>query len=62
MVDDLASQYLTLHEFIKAAKMRLKPDHWDYLTGGTETETTLRRNRPGVGPDRVASARAAGCL
>jgi glycolate oxidase len=41
----LEDKYETLHEFVKAAKMRTNPDHWDYLTGGTETETTLRRNR-----------------
>lgn len=49
---DLQSSFLTLHEFIKAAKMRLKPDIWDYLTGGTETETTLRRNRMAL--DQIA--------
>jgi len=37
--------FLTLHEFVKAAKMRLSPNIWDYLVGGTETETTLKRNR-----------------
>ncbi|MEO1264386.1 MAG: alpha-hydroxy acid oxidase, partial [Pseudomonadota bacterium] len=41
----LASEYLTLHEFIKAAKMNVSPKIWDYLVGGTETETTLARNR-----------------
>ncbi len=48
----LAGAYETLHEFVKAAKMRTNPDHWDYLTGGTETETTLRRNRASL--DRIA--------
>ncbi|MCS6890659.1 MAG: alpha-hydroxy acid oxidase [Rhodovarius sp.] len=38
-------RYLTLHEFIKVAKQRLNPNIWDYLIGGTETETTLARNR-----------------
>ena len=36
---------MTLHEIVKAAKIRLNPNIWDYLIGGTETETTLRRNR-----------------
>jgi isopentenyl diphosphate isomerase/L-lactate dehydrogenase-like FMN-dependent dehydrogenase len=38
-------QFLTLHEFVKAARMTLNPNIWDYLVGGTETETTVRRNR-----------------
>ncbi|MCB1741736.1 MAG: alpha-hydroxy-acid oxidizing protein [Gammaproteobacteria bacterium] len=32
--------------------MRTHPDAWDYLVGGTETETTLRRNRAAL--DRIA--------
>ena len=28
--------------------MNLAPGPWDYLVGGTETETTLRRNRLGI--------------
>jgi isopentenyl diphosphate isomerase/L-lactate dehydrogenase-like FMN-dependent dehydrogenase len=39
------SDFLTLHELITAAKIRLNPNIWDYLIGGTETETTVRRNR-----------------
>ncbi len=38
-------EFLTLHEFVKLARMKLSSNVWDYLTGGTETETTLRRNR-----------------
>ncbi len=34
-----------LHEFVEAARARLSDNIWDYLVGGTETETTLRRNR-----------------
>jgi glycolate oxidase len=37
--------YQTLHEFVKAAHLKLNAYIWDYLIGGTETETTLRRNR-----------------
>lgn len=40
-----ASQYLTLHELVKRARQNLNFNDWDYLVGGTETETTLRRNR-----------------
>ena len=34
-----------LQEFYKAARERLEDGPWDYLRGGAETETTLRRNR-----------------
>jgi isopentenyl diphosphate isomerase/L-lactate dehydrogenase-like FMN-dependent dehydrogenase len=44
MTNDV-NDFQTLHEFVKVAKMRLAPNAWDYLVGGTETETTLRRNR-----------------
>ena len=42
---DDGHDFLTLHEFVKVARKRLSAGVWDYLTGGTETETTLRRNR-----------------
>ncbi|KAF0098372.1 MAG: putative FMN-dependent alpha-hydroxy acid dehydrogenase family protein [Rhodospirillaceae bacterium] len=45
MASGLESDFVTLHEIVKAAKIRLNPNIWDYLIGGTETETTLRRNR-----------------
>jgi isopentenyl diphosphate isomerase/L-lactate dehydrogenase-like FMN-dependent dehydrogenase len=45
MTSDLAERFQTLHEIVKAAKHNLAPGPWDYLMGGTETETTLRRNR-----------------
>jgi glycolate oxidase len=45
MTSGLESDFVTLHEIVKAAKIRLSPNIWDYLIGGTETETTLRRNR-----------------
>jgi isopentenyl diphosphate isomerase/L-lactate dehydrogenase-like FMN-dependent dehydrogenase len=48
----LEGAFDTLHEFVKAAKMRTHPDSWEYLTGGTETETTLKRNRASL--DRIA--------
>ncbi len=38
-------RFQTLHELVKAAKLRLNANIWDYLVGGTETETTLARNR-----------------
>jgi len=45
MTRDLATEFLTLHEFAAAALARLDDNGWEYLTGGTETETTVRRNR-----------------
>jgi isopentenyl diphosphate isomerase/L-lactate dehydrogenase-like FMN-dependent dehydrogenase len=45
MTSNLAERFQTLHEIVKAAKHNLAPGPWDYLMGGTETETTLRRNR-----------------
>ena len=32
-------------ELVKMARANLDQDNWDYLTGGSETETTLLRNR-----------------
>ncbi|HEU5322537.1 MAG TPA: alpha-hydroxy-acid oxidizing protein, partial [Methylomirabilota bacterium] len=45
MTSGLEDRFPTLHEIVRAARARLAPGPWDYLTGGTETETTLRRNR-----------------
>ncbi len=42
---DLASEFLAIHEFIPAAREACTPEGWDYLIGGTETETTVARNR-----------------
>ena len=39
------ASFRTIHEIVKQAHLRLNRTHWDYLVGGTETETTLRRNR-----------------
>lgn len=41
----MANQFRTIHQIVKAARLRLDQTYWDYLVGGTETETTLRRNR-----------------
>src|SRR3954467_8050255 len=37
--------FLTLHEIVKAAYQKADRNIWDYIVGGTETETTVRRNR-----------------
>ncbi|MBR0670228.1 alpha-hydroxy acid oxidase [Neoroseomonas soli] len=44
----METKYLALHEFVKVAKTRLDANLWDYVTGATETETTMRRNRMGI--------------
>ncbi len=38
-------EFQTLHEIIKKARQNLDQNNWDYIVGGTESETTLRRNR-----------------
>jgi isopentenyl diphosphate isomerase/L-lactate dehydrogenase-like FMN-dependent dehydrogenase len=40
-----SDEFLTLQEFIPAARARLTRDLWNYLIGAAETETTLKRNR-----------------
>jgi len=45
MAENLQERFQTLHEIVRVAHQTLDPGAWDYLAGGTETETTLRRNR-----------------
>jgi glycolate oxidase len=40
--------FRTLHEIAKAARERLERNHWDYLIGGADTESSIRRNRAGL--------------
>lgn len=40
-------EYVSNQEIIQAARRNLPQDVWDYLTGGAESETTMRRNRMG---------------
>ena len=42
------AEFATLHEIVAAARDNLSDGAWDYLTGGTETETSLLRNRLGL--------------
>src|SRR5246127_2638835 len=37
--------FQTLHEIVARARQNLNQNDWDYIVGGAETETTLRRNR-----------------
>ena len=46
--NDVADRFRNLHEFIPAARAKLPDAHWDYLIGGAESETTLRRNRHAI--------------
>jgi glycolate oxidase len=39
------TDFQNLHEIVKKARQNLDQNNWDYIVGGTETETTLRRNR-----------------
>jgi len=40
-----AHEFQNLHEIVGRARANLDQNAWDYIVGGTETETTLRRNR-----------------
>jgi glycolate oxidase len=47
-----APKYVTLPEIRRAAQARLQREVWNFGAGGSETETTMRRNRRGL--DRLA--------
>ncbi|WP_375411369.1 alpha-hydroxy acid oxidase [uncultured Bradyrhizobium sp.] len=40
-----AGDFQNLHELVAKARANLNQNAWDYIVGGTETETTLHRNR-----------------
>ncbi|MEQ9332167.1 alpha-hydroxy acid oxidase [Thalassobaculum sp.] len=44
-IKELREACQTLHEVVDRARSRLDGNVWDYLRGGTESETTVRRNR-----------------
>jgi len=48
----MRGEFYTNEEIIQAAYRRLAQGPWDYLSGGTESETSLRRNR--LAFDRLA--------
>jgi isopentenyl diphosphate isomerase/L-lactate dehydrogenase-like FMN-dependent dehydrogenase len=52
MTSGVEQRFQTLHEIVKAARVGLNHNFWDYLIGGTESETTVRRNRQAL--DSVA--------
>lgn len=43
----MSLDYVSNQEIIQAARRNLPQNVWDYLTGGSESETTMRRNRLG---------------
>jgi len=45
MPQSLEDRFQNLHEFVTQARTNLDRNNWDYLIGGSETETTLARNR-----------------
>ena len=47
-----APKFVTLPEIRRAARARLPRDVWNFGAGGSETETTMRRNRRSL--DRLA--------
>lgn len=51
MDNGFTERFQVLHEIVAAARHNLNANMWDYVTGGTATETTVRRNRSAL--DRV---------
>jgi glycolate oxidase len=47
-MDEIRERFQNLHEIVVAAREKLDRNVWDYLIGGVETETTVRRNRQGL--------------
>jgi glycolate oxidase len=45
MANEGQQRFQALHELVKAAKLKLNANIWDYLVGATETETCMQRNR-----------------
>ena len=44
----MSADYLTNHEIIAEARRNVTQFIWNYISGGAESETTLRRNRQGL--------------
>ena len=53
------SDFLNLHEIVAKARQNLNQNDWDYIVGGAESETTLRRNRMALETARVPAAHPA---
>ncbi|MGQ0750916.1 MAG: alpha-hydroxy acid oxidase [Betaproteobacteria bacterium] len=52
IADRAAASFVSLQEIVHAARRNLPQDLWDHLSGGSDSETTLARNRMGF--DRLA--------
>lgn len=48
----MISEFVSIQEIVQTARRNLNDGTWGYLSGGSESETTLRRNR--LGFDRLA--------
>src|SRR3990170_2374702 len=48
----MSSEFVSNEEIVQAARRNLDQAAWDYLAGGSESETTMRRNR--LAFDRLA--------
>ncbi len=48
----MSPEFVSNEEIVQAARRNLKQAEWDYLVGGSESETTMRRNR--LAFDRLA--------
>lgn len=44
-LDTARDEFHVLHEIVKRARVNLDRNTWDYMRGGTESETTVKRNR-----------------
>ena len=44
-MDEIRQRFQNLHEIVVAARAKLDRNAWDFLIGGVESETTVRRNR-----------------
>lgn len=51
-LETVRDEFHVLHEIVKRARANLDRNTWDYLRGGTESETTVKRNR--LAFDKVA--------
>jgi glycolate oxidase len=41
-------KFVTLHDIVKRGRQNLDRNHWDYLIGGADSESALKRNRYGL--------------
>ena len=48
----MATDFVSNEQIVQTARRNLAQGAWDYLTGASESETTMRRNRMAF--DRVA--------